>query len=134
MVPQLAVPLGVGAAMAAGAAYVVANPPGDGGLYPPCAFHAVTGLWCPGCGITRGVHAMLTGDLGAAIGFNLFTPIVVVAAIVGWITWVQHTRGRTLPWSGRRPPPAWFVVLPAVLVVYAVLRNLPVAPFDALAP
>jgi hypothetical protein len=121
--------------MAAGAAYVVANPPGAAGsLYPPCAFHAVTGLWCPGCGLTRGTHAMLTGDLAAAVGFNLFTPVVVVAAVVGWITWVQQSRGRTLPWTGRRPASWWFVVLPAVLVGYAVVRNLPVAPFDALAP
>jgi hypothetical protein len=128
------IPLGVGAAMAAAATYTLVRPPGGGAWYPPCAFHAATGLWCPGCGLTRGVHAMLTGDVAAAIGFNVFTPVVMVAALVGWFTWLQHTRGRTLPWTGWRPPPWFAVVAPLVLVAFAVVRNLPVAPLDALAP
>lgn len=131
---SLAAPLGVGAAMAGAAAYVVARPPMSGAWYPPCAFHAATGLWCPGCGMTRGVHALLTGDVGAAISSNLFSPLVFVAAIVGWLTWLQASRGRSTPWSGRRPGSWWYVAMPAALVVYGVLRNIPAAPFAALSP
>lgn len=29
----------------------------------PCVFHEVTGLWCPGCGGTRSVRALVRGDL-----------------------------------------------------------------------
>lgn len=29
----------------------------------PCVFKSVTGLWCPGCGGTRSVRALLRGDM-----------------------------------------------------------------------
>ena len=29
----------------------------------PCIFKSVTGLWCPGCGGTRSVRALVRGDL-----------------------------------------------------------------------
>lgn len=31
--------------------------------YPPCAFHMLTGLYCPGCGGTRAVRALMHGRL-----------------------------------------------------------------------
>jgi hypothetical protein len=131
---SLAAPLGVGAAMAGAAVYVISRPPMSGSWYPPCAFHAATGLWCPGCGMTRGIHALLTGDVAAAMSFNLFSPVVFVAAIVGWLTWLQASRGRAMPWSGRRPGAWLYVVMPVVLVAYGVLRNIPAEPFAALSP
>jgi hypothetical protein len=39
-----------------------------------CAFHLVTGLDCPGCGMTRGLSLLWRGDLVAAMGQNLFAP------------------------------------------------------------
>jgi Protein of unknown function (DUF2752) len=35
-------------------------------LRPFCLFKAVTGVPCPGCGITRGVVAILRGDFARA--------------------------------------------------------------------
>lgn len=32
-------------------------------LYPPCTFHEITGLSCPGCGGTRAFIALLHGDI-----------------------------------------------------------------------
>jgi Protein of unknown function (DUF2752) len=131
---DLLAPLGVGAALAAGAAYVTAVSPSTSPGFIPCPFHAVTGLWCPGCGLTRGVHALFNGEVTAAIGHNVFTPVIVVAAVVGWFTWFQHSRQRRLPWTGRRPPPWLATVMAVVLLVYGVLRNIPAAPFRTLAP
>ena len=45
-------------------------------------FRALTGVWCPGCGLTRGVHALLNGHPLQAMGYNVFTPIVVVLIVV----------------------------------------------------
>ena len=47
----------------AGCVYVGLNDPSDGGAFIPCPFHAATGLWCPGCGMTRAVHHLVTGDV-----------------------------------------------------------------------
>ncbi|MCE9622979.1 MAG: DUF2752 domain-containing protein [Actinomycetia bacterium] len=120
----------------AGLAAVVAtnDPAATNSRFPPCIFHASTGLWCPGCGLTRGLHQLLNGHVGAALGYNVFIPLAVVAALLGWWSWLRTS------WD--KPPlaiPAWLLRplvwgLPIAIVTYGVLRNIPAAPFSALAP
>lgn len=43
-----------------------------GGPGIPCLFHLVTGLDCPGCGVTRMILAVSRMDLGAAMRANPF--------------------------------------------------------------
>ena len=43
-------------------------------LVPPCAFHKITGFYCPGCGGTRAVFSLARGE---------FHPIVIYTLIVG---------------------------------------------------
>ncbi|MCU1500916.1 MAG: hypothetical protein JWM12_270 [Ilumatobacteraceae bacterium] len=120
----------------AGAALVVAHndPAASNSHFPGCAFHAATGLWCPGCGLTRGVHALLNGHIGQALSANVFTPFVVVALVVLMISWLRTAWGRSAlrlrPIAQRR----LMVVGPAVVLLYGVLRNVPVAPLRTLAP
>lgn len=105
---------------------VAVRDPADGGLYPRCPFHLVTGLWCPTCGATRGTHDLLHGDLAAAL--SACAPLVVLLPLLayGWVTLlvpslpgIDHIRRR---W--------WFAAI-AALVAYGVARNL---PGSALAP
>ncbi len=121
--------------MAASAAVVALNDPSAANSkFPGCAFHATTGLWCPGCGLTRGFHQLLTGHPMAALGYNLFVPLVLVAMVGSWWTWLRSSWGRpTRPWP-RWVRPFAAVVMPVVLVAYTVLRNIPVAPLRSLAP
>src|SRR5262245_31252568 len=44
-------------------------------LLPPCPFHLLTGLECPGCGMTRAFAALFTGDLASAFLLNPFAPM-----------------------------------------------------------
>ncbi len=39
-----------------------------------CMFHAVTGLYCPGCGGTRAVLALLHGDLVRSLRYHPVVP------------------------------------------------------------
>lgn len=49
---------------------------------PLCAFHAVTGLPCPGCGMTRAFLALGRLDLRAAWAFNpLVFPLAALTAL-----------------------------------------------------
>lgn len=52
---------------------------------PKCWFKVLTGLSCPGCGFQRCVHALLHGNLGEAISYNLFLavgfPFLVFVAV-----------------------------------------------------
>lgn len=127
----------------AGAAVLVTvyDPSSDGSRFPACAFHQMTGLWCPGCGLTRATHHLLRGDLVGALGSNIFTPFVLIAIIGAWWAWVRSSFGRPVSrptaWTMslvERAPRWTSVSLLVILVGYAVLRNIPVAPFDALAP
>lgn len=43
-----------------------------------CAFLQVTGLPCPGCGLTRACLLLLKGDVGESVQFHAFAPIFVV--------------------------------------------------------
>lgn len=101
--------------------------------YPACIFRSATGLWCPGCGVTRGLHQLFNGHVGAALGYNVFVPLLVVGALWGWLSWMRTSWGRAplrAPWFERRL--LWG--LPIALGAFGVLRNIPAAPFSALAP
>lgn len=43
-----------------------------------CPFFRLTGVPCPGCGLTRACLLLLKGDIRASIKFHAFAPIFVV--------------------------------------------------------
>lgn len=124
--------LATGLALGGVAATLAAVDPSELGWLPACPFHALTGWWCPGCGLTRATHHLLSGDLPAALSYHLFVPVVLAAIVVGWWSTLRASFGRpAVAWPQRLPRGVW-VGLGVVLAVYSVARNL--APFDALAP
>jgi hypothetical protein len=115
------------------AAFVGAVKPHGQAYYPPCPLHALTGLYCPGCGATRALHALVDGHLVTALHDNaLFVAAVPIIGFV-WVAWLLRTMGRPAP---KMLPlsPRLTTAVAVVLVVFAVARNLPIAPFRALAP
>lgn len=120
----------------AGAGLLVAfnDPSAPDSRFPSCGFHAVTGLWCPGCGLTRATHHLLTGDPAAALSSNLFTPFVLLAIVAAWFTWAASAFGRTVRNPFMRIPVWGSTLLIVLVVVYGVVRNLPGQPWGALAP
>ena len=129
----LAGPIACGCALVGAASYVaVVDPASSAAHLPSCPLHELTGLWCPGCGLTRATHAVLRGDVAAALGYNLLFPLFLGAIAIGWMAWVRSALGRApIRWVTRIPPWSGFVVA-GVLGVFGVLRNL--TPFAALAP
>ncbi len=111
----------------AGAVWVFAIDPSGSPWYPLCVFHALTGLHCPGCGCLRAAHALLHGRLADALAFNSLFVIGVPLAAILW-AW---NRCRARPLVAR---PAWVWWLVGVLLVFGVARNVPVYPFNLLAP
>lgn len=49
-----------------------------------CPFRAVTGLPCPGCGMTRAFCAIGHGDFTSAVVFNPLAPFVFAAMLLVW--------------------------------------------------
>jgi hypothetical protein len=46
--------------------------------FPSCEFHALTGLSCFTCGLTRSLHALSHGELIGAFGYHLMGPVIVL--------------------------------------------------------
>jgi hypothetical protein len=97
--------------------------PADCWFLPRCLFHQLTGLNCPGCGLTRAGHELLRGHLAVAFRDN-----ALLVLSLPWLLWLagrflwQRQRGRPNPVTIR---PAWCWLAFAVVVAFTVLRNLP---------
>lgn len=107
--------------------------PAKSSFFPVCPLYSLTGLACPGCGLTRGFHALFHGDLIAALDFNLLLPIW--AAIIGYVfvsLILLAVRGRGLPMWPSYPRFLWGFMI--VLVGFGGLRNIPVWPLTILSP
>lgn len=119
-------------AAGAGCLLLVLADPGQPGRYPTiCPFRVATGLWCPVCGSTRGVHALVHGDVAAAAGYNLLLVVALPAAAYAWVAWAAPLLGGPRLPRPRLPPRAWWGLL-AVGLAFGALRNLP--GFAVLAP
>ncbi|MFD7239917.1 DUF2752 domain-containing protein [Streptomyces syringium] len=125
---RLAAPLGVAAALAAAAVYIGAVDPNEPGHYPACPLLRHTGLYCPGCGGLRGVHALAHGDLATALGANALAVVGYAAFAVFWAVWLARAL-RPVPAApaapARAPRPGHWWALGGVVLVFTVLRNLP---------
>jgi Protein of unknown function (DUF2752) len=49
------------------------------GMGMPCAFHWMTGIPCPGCGLTRSILALLQGRLKDSVLLHPFGPLLFLA-------------------------------------------------------
>lgn len=119
---------GLAAVAAAGCTYVAVVDPNTSSFYPQCPFRALTGLDCPGCGITRALHSALHGDILGAANHNLLVVTLAVLAVL-WvaISWVRRRVGAS-PLQLRSSRAA-VLALGAVVLAFWVLRNLPMQPF-----
>jgi uncharacterized protein DUF2752 len=54
---------------------------------PPCPLRTMTGIPCPLCGMTRGVTALVHGDLGHAVVLNPGSLLVVALAVLLIVQW-----------------------------------------------
>lgn len=106
----------------AGAAYAGLIAVLGRGLY--CPFWRLTGLLCPGCGVTRMCLALLRLDLAGAWRANaallLALPVLILLAVR--LMWVYVRTGRRMPSRGEERL-IWGLVV--YFLAWGVLRNLP---------
>ena len=58
--------------------------PSTGEYFTICGFKNLTGLPCPGCGLTHSFCALTQGDIGGAFSFNLLGPLLYLALVAVW--------------------------------------------------
>jgi hypothetical protein len=96
---------------------------GGSGWMPGCFFRKLTGLECPGCGMTRGTHALLNGRWMEAFRFNPIGMILLPIAMLGlgvecfgWVRGKSVFRGLYLGRWGS-------LILLGVTVIWWIWRN-----------
>ena len=88
---------------------------------PGCVLHDLCFLYCPLCGGTRAIAALLRLEVLEALQYNAFVAISVVTAVILDVVAIVRLllkKERVLPL------PSWsWIPLVALLLGYAVLRN-----------
>lgn len=89
---------------------------------PKCPLYFLTGLQCPGCGSQRAIHALLHGDLSAAMGHNALLVVMLPLLSVGAFAELTRKRHPGLYRKVCHPAAVYGVV--AAVAVWAVARNI----------
>lgn len=97
-------------------------------IYIDCPIKKITGLYCPGCGITRMLFSIIQLDFYQAFRYNplifLSLPIIIVFIIDKIIT-------KEEPLYNKVSTKIWIIII-VIFIIYGILRNIPF--FDFLAP
>jgi hypothetical protein len=119
--------------VSAGAFMIQHFNPVTAGFFPKCPFFLLTGCYCPGCGSTRGFHALFNGNIPLALHDNLM--MIFMLPVLAWL-FVSYLlvalRGRPLPRVFVPVPLIW--TIGGLIVAFWIVRNIPVYPFTLLAP
>ena len=111
------------------------NPNLESRYYLPCFFHKLTGLYCPGCGNTRALYALLHLDFSGMLNNNALFPFLAVLLI--WLTAGEYLKllfGKRILWVPGKISPVVLAVMVLAVIAFTILRNLPIFPFSLLAP
>ena len=93
------------------------------GLAVPCPFRELTGLLCPGCGVSRMCLSLLSGDLAAAWRYNpallCISPLFAALVFDLALRYVKEGSLRPHKWANVL---LWIMII--ALLAFGVLRNL----------
>jgi hypothetical protein len=100
--------------------------PHSSGSWGLCPWLALTGHYCPGCGVLRAVNDLTNGDLAAAASSNLVFVLVLPLVVLGWARWTARAwSGAEKPRASRQRAGVWIALATVVTLVFGVARNLP---------
>src|SRR5687767_15310848 len=107
--------------MIGGSAAVWYFDPTKAGFFPVCPLYSLTGFACPGCGLTRGFHALFHGDLIAALDYNALLPLFAGLLGLGLVSLVYlAVKGKKFPITLLPPNGLWISLV--VLLAFGVIR------------
>ena len=95
----------------------------------PCVFHEVTGLYCPGCGISRMLISILKFDFYQAFRYNPLLFIMLPFAFLLIINHIYSMINKKQSLYKKINNKVW-IILCVVLIIYGIVRNIyvPLSP------
>lgn len=88
----------------------------------PCIFYKVTGLLCPGCGITRCLFSLLHFNIKQALHYNafvvIFLPIFLIYYIYYMYCYIMNKENRLI----NNKYITYLILI--ILILYGITRNI----------
>jgi uncharacterized membrane protein YedE/YeeE len=106
----------------AGALTLYLFPPEDNPFYPQCPIFRLTHLYCPGCGATRALAALLHGRVVEALHYNALL-VLLLPFLLGYfaiVYWHAVKQNRWVWPPLRTSTLIWLLVIAAG---FTILRN-----------
>lgn len=93
------------------------------GIGIPCLFHLITGLKCPGCGVTRMLVSLIQLDFAAAFYHNAVLFCMLPFLLTFFLYWIyRYIRYGIRSNSVFMNVTCWIFV--ATLLIWGIIRNL----------
>ena len=107
--------------------------PWGSSFYPPCPFHGLTGLYCPGCGSLRALHKLLHFQITGAFDYNPLMVLSIPFLLYSFFSYMLFI------FTGRQFPkvfiPSIYIwILLGIVILFGIFRNITIYPFTMLAP
>ena len=94
----------------------------------PCMIHETTGLYCPGCGLTRMIFSMFQLDFPKAFRYNqlmfIMFPFLLFYIGVQIRTYIRGEKENLFT----RIPNYIYVIILIIVLAWGVVRNIPAFP------
>ena len=100
---------------------------------PNCPLYSTTGIYCPGCGSQRATHDLLHLDFMGVLQHNVLYLIGLLFLFYHGIVLIAN-RFFGKPWRSLFYHPKTPIIVLVIIIIFWILRNLPFAPFNWLAP
>ena len=93
------------------------------GFYIPCVYRKLTGLKCPGCGVTRCIFAIINLNFKEAINQNIliciYLPFLFLYYIYKSYIYIYDKKDKVIT----KIPNWFFICIIIITLLYGVLRN-----------
>jgi undecaprenyl pyrophosphate phosphatase UppP len=104
-------------------------------IFLSCVFHQLTGMYCPGCGLSRAIYDLIGFKVLDALRNNaLFVlvvlPVLFYAILAEYLSFIFEKT--ILP--RLRINMKWVILFVVIAVLFTILRNIPHSPWIYLAP
>jgi hypothetical protein len=112
----------LGCASLAGAMVLYLFPPEQYDFYPQCPVFRYLHVYCPGCGATRALAALLHGRIAEALHYNALVVLLVPILLAYFAVAYWKARGdEAFTWP--RVPTMALTALLVMSVAFGILRN-----------
>lgn len=91
----------------------------------PCVFHLVTGLYCPGCGITRMFLALCRLEFAEAFQSNCFVFIILPYGVFAYVRQYVYFIIKGEAYTYKKFHRYVLIIILVLAFVFGVVRNIP---------